>query len=90
LARAKEIRVKLLMIFGTKDPHVPHAERETIESRAANLRCPHKTLLSPAEHAFTPDEGPRFDPEATDLRLQSGSLFRNVFIENSSSRSTAI
>jgi hypothetical protein len=29
LARAKEIRGELLMIFGTKDPHVPDAGRET-------------------------------------------------------------
>ncbi len=66
LARAKDIRGDLLMIFGTKDPHVPDAGRETINRalRASGIR--YRTLLYPAEHAFTRDEGPRFDPEATD------------------------
>jgi carboxymethylenebutenolidase len=67
LARAKEIRGDLLMIFGTNDPHVPYADLETIDRalRASGVR--YRTLLYPAEHAFTRDEGPRFDPEATDL-----------------------
>ncbi len=67
LARAKEIRGELLMIFGTKDPHVPDAGRETIDAALRISGMNYKTLLYPAEHAFTRDEGPRFDPEATDL-----------------------
>jgi len=36
--------------------------------------------LYPAEHAFTRDEGPRFDPEATDLAFaEMVGLFRKVF-----------
>ena len=35
LARAKEIRGEILMIFGTKDPHVPDAGRETIDRGCA-------------------------------------------------------
>jgi carboxymethylenebutenolidase len=80
LARAKEIRGELLMIFGTKDPHVPDAGRETIDRalRASGVR--YRTLLYPAEHAFTRDEGPRFDPEATDLAFaEMMGLFRGVF-----------
>jgi carboxymethylenebutenolidase len=80
LARAKEIRGELLMIFGTKDPHVPDAGRETIDRalRSSGARC--NTLLYPAEHAFTRDEGPRFDPEATDLAFaEMIRLFRKVF-----------
>ena len=67
LARAQEIRGELLMIFGTKDPHVPAAGREIIDRgiRASGVR--YQTSLYAAEHAFTRDEGPRFDPEATDL-----------------------
>ena len=40
----------------------------------------YKTLLYPAEHAFMRDEGPRFDPEATDLAFADMiQLFRKVF-----------
>jgi carboxymethylenebutenolidase len=36
--------------------------------------------LYPAEHAFTRDEGPRFDPEATDLAFaEMIRQFRKVF-----------
>src|SRR5499425_2094146 len=66
LARAKEIRGELLMIFGTNDPHVPDAGRETIDGVLRSSGIRYKTLLYPAEHAFTRDEGPRYDPEATD------------------------
>src|ERR1700682_3989391 len=66
LARAKEIRGELLMIFGTKDPHVPEAGRETIDRALQSSGASYKTLLYPADHAFTRDEGPRYDPDATD------------------------
>jgi carboxymethylenebutenolidase len=80
LARAKEIRGELLMIFGTKDPHVPDAARETIDNALRASGARYNTLLYPAEHAFTRDEGPRFDPEATDLAFEEMiRLFRKVF-----------
>jgi carboxymethylenebutenolidase len=80
LARAKEIRGELLMIFGTKDPHVPDAGREIIDRALKNSGINYRTLLYPAEHAFTRDEGPRFDPEATDQAFaETISLFRKVF-----------
>ncbi len=80
LARAKEIRGELLMIFGTKDPHVPDAGRETIDHALKSSGARYKTLLYPADHAFTRDEGPRYDPEATDQAYaEMVGLFRNVF-----------
>jgi len=80
LARAKEIRGELLMIFGIKDPHVPEAGRETIDRALRDAGVRYRTLLYPAEHAFTRDEGPRFDPEATDLAFaEMVRLFRKVF-----------
>jgi carboxymethylenebutenolidase len=46
--------------------------------RSSGIR--YKTLLYPAEHAFTRDEGPRYDPEATDLaHAEMVSLFRRTF-----------
>jgi len=80
LARAKEIRGNLLMIFGTKDPHVPDSGRATIDAalRASGIR--YNTLLYPAEHAFTRDEGPRFDPESTDQSFaEMIHAFREAF-----------
>jgi carboxymethylenebutenolidase len=80
LARAREISGNLLMIFGAQDPHVPDAGRETIDRalRASGNR--YRTLLYPAEHAFTRDEGPRFDPEATDQSFaEMIRAFREAF-----------
>src|SRR6202140_861817 len=80
LARAKEIRGGLLMIFGTKDPHVPEAGREMIDRALRDSGVRYKILLYPAEHAFTRDEGPRFDPQATDQAFaETIQLFRSVF-----------
>ena len=80
LARAKEIEGELLMIFGTTDPHVPAAGREAIDHALKNAGVHHRTLLYPADHAFTRDEGPRFDPESTDLAFaEMIGLFRKVF-----------
>jgi carboxymethylenebutenolidase len=80
LARAMEIRGELLMIFGTKDPHVPEAGRMRIDRALRESGLRYKTMLYAAEHAFTRDEGARFDPEATDLAFaEMIHLFRKVF-----------
>jgi carboxymethylenebutenolidase len=80
LARAGEIRGELLMVFGTKDPHVPDAGRQTIDLALQRAGVRYHTLLYPADHAFTRDEGPRYDPEATDQAFaEMISLFRSVF-----------
>jgi carboxymethylenebutenolidase len=69
------------MIFGTGDPHVPDAGRDTIDRVLEGSGVSYKTLLYPAEHAFTRDEGPRFDPEASDLAFAEViRLFREVFL----------
>jgi carboxymethylenebutenolidase len=80
LPRAKEIRGELLMIFGTKDPHVPETGRETIDRALRDSGVRYKILLYPAEHAFTRDEGPRYDPGATDQAFaETIQLFRTAF-----------
>lgn len=79
LARSREIRGELLMIFGTRDPHVPDSGREIIDRALKSSGISYRTLLYPAEHAFTRDEGPRFDPEATDQSFaETIGLFRKV------------
>jgi carboxymethylenebutenolidase len=80
LARAREIRGELLMVFGTKDPHVPDEGRATIDRALRQSGIRYTTSLYPAEHAFMRDEGARYDPEATDQAFgEMISLFRRVF-----------
>jgi carboxymethylenebutenolidase len=64
LARVGEIDAVMLLVFGTRDPHVPEEARARIANALAGKRV--TTRLYDAEHAFMRDEGPRFDPEATD------------------------
>jgi carboxymethylenebutenolidase len=66
LDRASEIQGELLMVFGTRDPHVPEDARERISSTLERAGTHFKISLYDAEHAFMRDEGPRYDPEATD------------------------
>ncbi|MFN7944574.1 MAG: dienelactone hydrolase family protein [Blastocatellia bacterium] len=80
LARAGEIRGQLLMIFGTLDPHVPEDGRDKISRALQQAGTKHSVSLYPAEHAFMRDEGPRYDPHATDLAFgEMIELFGNVF-----------
>lgn len=80
LPRAGEIRGKLLLIFGTADPHVPEPGRALIDSELQKAGVRFTTLLYPAEHAFTRDEGPRYDPEATDSAFrETVRFFREAF-----------
>lgn len=67
LARAGEIAGDVLLVFGARDPHVPAPARETIASALGAAGTRVETVLYDAEHAFMRDEGPRWDPEATDL-----------------------
>ena len=66
LARAGEIRGNLLMIWGTSDPHVPEPGRAFIDRTLRAAKVDYTVKLFAAEHAFMRDEGPRYDPEATD------------------------
>jgi carboxymethylenebutenolidase len=81
LARAEEIRGKLLMAWGSADPHVPEAGRAEIDRQLREARVDYTTQLYPAEHAFMRDEGPRYDPEATDQAFAAMlGFFRTVFL----------
>jgi carboxymethylenebutenolidase len=80
LARAPEIRGKLLMVFGSADPHVPEAGRVAIDGKLRDAKVDYAVKLYPAEHAFMRDEGPRYDPEVTDQAFADMiGLFRTVF-----------
>lgn len=66
LQRVREIRGQMLLVWGTNDPHIPEEGRVKVAEAlsAAAVRC--RQCFYPAEHAFMRDEGPRYDPEATD------------------------
>ena len=66
LQRAGEIRGRLLLVWGELDPHVPENARLAIEASLGESGVDFSQRLYPAEHAFMRDEGPRYDPQATD------------------------
>jgi carboxymethylenebutenolidase len=66
LERASDIRGELLLAFGTLDPHVPEEGRAKIQTSLERTGAKFSVSLYEAEHAFMRDEGPRYDPEATD------------------------
>lgn len=80
LARASEIRGELLLVFGAADPHVPAEARAQIAAALTKAGTKLTTKLFPAEHAFMRDEGPRYDPEATDRAWDDAIGFlRRIF-----------
>src|SRR5262249_10535662 len=66
LDRAGEIQGNLLMVFGTGDAHVPEEGRVAIRTALERAGVDFSITEYQAEHAFMRDEGPRYDPEATD------------------------
>ena len=66
LGRAGEIRGELLLVWGALDPHIPEDGRAKIAASLKESGVKFSERLYPAEHAFMRDEGPRYDPEATD------------------------
>lgn len=75
LSRGKDIKGELLLVFGTADPHVPEKARAEIAAALTRAGTRFTTKLFPAEHAFMRDEGPRFDPEATDRAWDEAIAF---------------
>src|ERR671933_1025369 len=56
LARAREIRGELLLVFGESDPHVPVEAREKIVAALGDAGVRFDVKLYTAEHAFMRDE----------------------------------
>lgn len=77
LARAADVRGRLMIIFGSKDPHVPAAARATTVQAlyAAGLEDLELHIYRGGEHAFMRDVGPRHDPVLTDLSLTEAVSF---------------
>ncbi len=77
LARAGEIRGRLLIVFGSQDPHVPAPARVRILDAlyAAGLEDLELHVYAGGEHAFMRDVGARHDPVLTDLALTEAVSF---------------
>lgn len=77
LARAAEIDGRLMVVFGSQDPHVPADARVQILSAlyAAGLTDLELHVFAGGEHAFMRDVGARHDPVLTDLALDAAVSF---------------
>lgn len=69
LARAREIRAELVMIWGRQDPHIPDAARATIYKALLDAGLLFSWHEFNAQHAFTRDEGSRYDAEAARIAI---------------------
>jgi carboxymethylenebutenolidase len=82
LERAESIGGELLMVWGTLDPHIPEDGRAKIADALSEANVNFSERHYKAEHAFMRDEGPRYDPEATDRAFADMiELFRRVFAD---------
>jgi carboxymethylenebutenolidase len=77
LARAGSIGGRLMIVFGSRDPHVPPDARLQIISAlyAAGLTDLELHVYAGGEHAFMRDVGARHDPVLTDLALYEAVSF---------------
>jgi carboxymethylenebutenolidase len=67
LDRIPEIQGELLMVWGRQDPHVPREGRAIIYNALADADRNFQWHEFNAAHAFMRDEGPRYDPAATQI-----------------------
>jgi carboxymethylenebutenolidase len=75
LQRLSEIGGQLLLVWGEQDPHIPPEARALIESSLTQAGVAFQRRSHQAEHAFMRDEGPRHDPEASDLAWAEAIAF---------------
>jgi carboxymethylenebutenolidase len=81
LSRAADIPGRLMIVFGSRDPHVPADARLQIVSAlyGAGHDDVELHVYRGGEHAFMRDVGPRHDPVLTDLALTSAIAFFKTF-----------
>ena len=80
LARTKDIRGEMLMVWGRQDPHVPADGRAKIYARMGEAGLVFTWHEFNGQHAFLRDEGPRYDPvlAATGYRLAIDLFHRKL------------
>ena len=77
LARAADIGGRLMIVFGSQDPHVPADGRAEILSTlyAAGLTDLELHVFAGGEHAFMRDVGARHDPALSMLAMTTAVSF---------------
>jgi carboxymethylenebutenolidase len=77
LSHAADVRGRLMIVFGSRDPHVPaEARARTVAALyAAGLDDLELHVYRGGEHAFMRDVGARHDPVLTDLALTEAVSF---------------
>jgi len=77
LAGAGAIAGRLMVVFGSRDPHVPAQARLQVVGALyeAGLTDLELHVFAGGEHAFMRDVGARYDPELTDLALRTAVTF---------------
>lgn len=66
LAGAGAIHGRLLLVWGTRDPHIPPAGRAKVHRALADAGIDVDVRVYDAEHTFMRDEGARYEPVAAD------------------------
>ncbi|MBM3279929.1 MAG: dienelactone hydrolase family protein [Candidatus Handelsmanbacteria bacterium] len=80
LQQAGQIKGELLLVWGTRDPHIPAEGRARIAAELGKAGVIFSQLLCDAEHAFMRDEGPRYEPQATDQAFgEMVNFFQRIF-----------
>jgi carboxymethylenebutenolidase len=83
LARFRDIRGEMLIVFGDVDPHVPPDGRQIVIDALKSAGTRHQILVVSGEHAFMRDEGPRYDAAAADqVWAEAIGMFRRVLNAN--------
>ena len=77
LARAADVRGRMMIVFGSQDPHVPADARAQILSAlyAAGLTDLELHVFAGGEHAFMRDVGVRHDPVLSELAMTAAVSF---------------
>jgi carboxymethylenebutenolidase len=77
LSAVSQIRGRLMVVFGSQDPHVPAAARLQVMAALydAGLHDTELHVYAGGEHAFMRDVGARHDPVLTDLALSDAVSF---------------
>jgi carboxymethylenebutenolidase len=76
LARVKELKAEMLMVWGRQDPHVPREGRAMVYNALTDAGVHFTWHEFNGQHAFLRDEGTRYDPE---LALKSYGLALELF-----------
>ena len=75
LRRAAALRAPLLIVWGSRDPHIPAEGRATIHAALDAAGARYETRSFDAEHAFMRDVGPRYDRAASDAAFDAMLAF---------------